>query len=158
MKYILLISRVLNPEEHPGWDESVDEKNTQIAISELSWQAYCNERVRLLTHGKQPAINDLMDSSFPKNWICETEDPLSPEILAQTVCAILIGGTGVELDLARRIRNEGFMVWPIASTNGAAGQYLEEALQKDGDFSPETATMLAMETDYAAIFERILSL
>ncbi|MEI6510714.1 MAG: hypothetical protein WCO25_01575 [Candidatus Uhrbacteria bacterium] len=77
-------------------------------------------------------------------------------VLANVSVAVLIGGGTEEIVLARRIRNARIRVIPVASTGLAPIDLLVEMETNDEISKPNVVELLS-NTDYPALFKRLLS-
>lgn len=77
-------------------------------------------------------------------------------VLANVSVAVLIGGGTEEIALARRIRNARIRVIPVASTGLAPIDLLVE-METNDEISKPNAVELLSNTDYPALFKRLLS-
>jgi len=148
---VLLLCSIPNQGRHPQYHKTTDVDAIRNAIVALCEVISAADGV--LVYPEDPEITALISPILQQRQFRVENEPLIQEVLENIDFAVLIGGMGYELSIARRARAAGTKVWPIGSTGWAARTLLAESV----GFHPTTKASL-QSTAYGPLFQAFLSL
>ncbi len=152
MNVLLIVSAPTSP---------IDSNQGELREAEV-----IHEAVRELAAGINASDGTLIVADHP-NIVAITSRLLPPSrlriiqrgaepVLAGVSVAVLIGGGEEEIALAKRVRNARIRVIPVASTGLAPVNFLVE-METNDEIDAADAIVLLTDTDYPALFKRLLS-
>lgn len=107
----------------------------------------------------QPGFAAFLRASLPEERIVPVDDLEAPGALEGVTHVVFLAGTDREITVARKLRAAGARVFPVGSTGAAADMLLAEAvINESWGLTPVDCVVLARDTVYAVLFEKILSL